>query len=154
MTNARQGSRHLPRRRESICGSVRGSKSAVSSVDKATRRQRVGYIYVQSTGTDAQNDLMRQFMAQWKKETASSSTSAGTTAVRFPIASSSCCTGRSFRYWAVRDAPAQQWPPVAHQGAQVMLINGWSGSGGDAFPFYFRQAGLGPLDRHAAPGAG
>ena len=26
-----------------------------------------------------------------------------------------------------------------------MLINGWSGSGGDAFPFYFRHAGLGPL---------
>jgi tricorn protease len=48
-------------------------------------------------------------------------------------------------YWAVRDAPAQQWPPVAHRGPQVMLINGWSGSGGDAFPFYFREAGLGPL---------
>jgi tricorn protease len=27
----------------------------------------------------------------------------------------------------------------------VMLINGWSGSGGDAFPFYFREAKLGPL---------
>jgi tricorn protease len=27
----------------------------------------------------------------------------------------------------------------------VMLINGWSGSGGDAFPFYFKQAGLGQL---------
>ena len=26
-----------------------------------------------------------------------------------------------------------------------MLINGWSGSGGDCFPFYFKQAGLGPL---------
>ena len=26
-----------------------------------------------------------------------------------------------------------------------MLINGWSGSGGDAFPFYFKEAGLGPL---------
>ncbi len=26
-----------------------------------------------------------------------------------------------------------------------MLTNGWSGSGGDAFPFYFREAGLGPL---------
>ena len=26
-----------------------------------------------------------------------------------------------------------------------MLINGWSGSGGDAFPYYFREAGLGPL---------
>ncbi|MDZ7691289.1 MAG: S41 family peptidase [Balneolaceae bacterium] len=28
---------------------------------------------------------------------------------------------------------------------KVMLINGWSGSGGDAFPAYFRQTGLGPL---------
>ena len=44
-----------------------------------------------------------------------------------------------------RDAPSQQWPPVAHRGPKVMLINGWSGSGGDAFPFYFRQQGLGPL---------
>jgi tricorn protease len=26
-----------------------------------------------------------------------------------------------------------------------MLINGWAGSGGDAFPYYFRQAGLGRL---------
>jgi tricorn protease len=28
-----------------------------------------------------------------------------------------------------------------------MLINGWSGSGGDAFPDYFRKAKLGPLVR-------
>src|SRR5262249_8289855 len=35
-------------------------------VDQATGG-RVGYIYVQSTGTDAQNELMQQFMAQWKK---------------------------------------------------------------------------------------
>jgi tricorn protease len=26
-----------------------------------------------------------------------------------------------------------------------MLINPWSGSGGDLFPWYFREAGLGPL---------
>jgi tricorn protease len=26
-----------------------------------------------------------------------------------------------------------------------MLINGWSGSGGDCFPYYFQKAGLGPL---------
>jgi tricorn protease len=26
-----------------------------------------------------------------------------------------------------------------------MLVNGWSGSGGDCFPFYFKQSGLGPL---------
>ena len=26
-----------------------------------------------------------------------------------------------------------------------MLINGWSGSGGDAFPYFFKKVGLGPL---------
>jgi tricorn protease len=112
-------------------------------VDKATGG-RVGYVYVQSTGVDAQNDLMRQFMAQWNKDGLiidERFNSGGQIPDRFiellhrPIVS----------YWAVRDAPPQQWPPIAHQGPQVMLINGWSGSGGDAFPFYFRQAGVGPL---------
>jgi tricorn protease len=112
-------------------------------VDKATDG-KAGYIYVQSTGTDAQNDLMRQFMGQWKKDGLIIDerwNSGGQIPDRFiellhrPIVA----------YWAVRDAPAQQWPPIAHRGAQVMLINGWSGSGGDAFPYYFRQAGLGPL---------
>ena len=36
-------------------------------VDKATSG-KIGYIYVQSTGVDAQNELMRQFMAQWRKD--------------------------------------------------------------------------------------
>ena len=112
-------------------------------VDKATNG-KVGYIYVQSTGVDAQNELVRQFMAQWRKEgliVDERWNSGGQIPDRFiellnrPILS----------YWAVRDAPSQQWPPVAHRGPQVMLINGWSGSGGDAFPFYFREAGLGPL---------
>jgi tricorn protease len=105
---------------------------------------RVGYVYVQSTGVNAQNELVRQFMAQWKKDgliVDERFNSGGQIPDRFiellnrPILS----------YWAVRDAPSQQWPPVAHRGPQVMLINGWSGSGGDAFPFYFRKAGLGPL---------
>jgi tricorn protease len=50
-----------------------------------------------------------------------------------------------YNYWAVRDGKDWQWPPVAHVGPTVMLINGWSGSGGDAFPLYFKQAGVGPL---------
>jgi tricorn protease len=112
-------------------------------VEKATGG-RAGYIYVQSTGVDAQNELMRQFIGQWKKEGLvidERFNSGGQIPDRFiellnrPILS----------YWAVRDGPSQQWPPVAHRGPQVMLINGWSGSGGDAFPFYFRSAGLGPL---------
>ncbi len=112
-------------------------------VDKATNG-RIGYIYVQSTGVDAQNELVRQFMAQWKKDGLIIDerwNSGGQIPDRFiellnrPI----------LAYWAVRDGASQQWPPVAHRGPQVMLINGWSGSGGDAFPTYFREAGLGPL---------
>jgi tricorn protease len=112
-------------------------------VDEATKG-RAGYIYVQSTGVDAQNELVRQFMAQWTKPALvidERFNSGGQIPDRFvellnrPLVS----------YWAVRDGDSRQWPPVAHRGPKVMLINGWSGSGGDAFPFYFKQAGLGPL---------
>ncbi len=48
-------------------------------------------------------------------------------------------------YFARRDGRDWPWPPDAHQGPKCMLINGLSGSGGDAFPWYFRQAGLGQL---------
>ena len=48
-------------------------------------------------------------------------------------------------FWAVRDGVDWPWPPTGHFGPKAMLINGWSGSGGDAFPDYFRKAGLGPL---------
>jgi tricorn protease len=112
-------------------------------VDKATKG-KVGYIYVQSTGVDAQNDLVRQFMAQWKK---------GGLVIderwnnggQIPDRFIELLNRPILAYWASRDGRDQQWPPVAHRGPQVMLINGWSGSGGDAFPAYFRQAGLGPL---------
>ncbi len=112
-------------------------------VDQATKG-RVGYIYVQSTGVDAQNELMRQFMAQWDKDGLvidERFNSGGQIPDRFiellnrpPLA-----------YFAVRDGESWQWPPVGHRGPKVMLINGWSGSGGDAFPTYFKEAGLGPL---------
>ncbi len=36
-------------------------------------------------------------------------------------------------------------PPLAIYGPKVMIINQFSGSGGDAMPWYFRKAGLGPL---------
>jgi tricorn protease len=47
--------------------------------------------------------------------------------------------------WAVRAGRAFWWPPDSTQGPKCMLINQRAGSGGDAFPYYFRQAGLGPL---------
>ena len=105
---------------------------------------RVGYIYVPDTGRNGQNELVRQFTPQRDKEALiidERFNSGGQLPDRFiellnrPI----------YNYWARRDHRDWQTPFVSHTGPKVMLINGWSGSGGDAFPYYFRKAGLGPL---------
>lgn len=105
---------------------------------------RVGYIYVPDTGVNGQNELVRQFYGQAHKEALiidERFNSGGQIPDRFVELLNRPITN----YWAVRDGRDWQWPPVAHNGPKVMLINEWSGSGGDAFPFYFKEAGLGPL---------
>ena len=46
---------------------------------------------------------------------------------------------------ATRDGENEVQPQGAIFGPKVMLINEMAGSGGDAMPWYFRKAGLGPL---------
>jgi tricorn protease len=46
---------------------------------------------------------------------------------------------------ATRDGEDEMQPQGAIFGPKVMLINEMAGSGGDAMPWYFRKAGLGPL---------
>jgi tricorn protease len=48
-------------------------------------------------------------------------------------------------YWARRHLELGSSPTFAHEGPKVMLINGRSSSGGDAFPANFRAMNLGPL---------
>jgi tricorn protease len=105
---------------------------------------RVGYVYVPSTGFDGQNDLFRQYQGQLRKEALIVDerwNSGGQIPTRFIELLNRPATN----YWARRDGNDWPWPPDAHFGPKCMLINGLSGSGGDAFPFYFRQAGLGKL---------
>ncbi len=112
-------------------------------VDEASNGE-LGYIYVPSTGADGQNELFRQFSAQWHKKGLvidERFNDGGQIPDRFiemlnrdPLA-----------FWAIRDGETWPWPPNAHFGPKVMLTNGWSGSGGDAFPDYFRRKKLGPL---------
>ena len=105
---------------------------------------KIGYIYVPSTGIDGQNELVRQFYGQWNKEgliVDERFNNGGQIPDRFI----ELLDRKPLAYWDVRDGKNWQWPPVGHFGSMAMLINGWSGSGGDAFPDYFRKAGLGPL---------
>ncbi len=112
-------------------------------VEEATKG-RIGYIYVPSTGIDGQTELERQFMAQYDKDgliVDERFNNGGQIPDRFI----ELLNRKPLAFWAVRDGHNWQWPPNANFGPKVMLINGWSGSGGDAFPDYFRKAGLGPL---------
>jgi tricorn protease len=105
---------------------------------------RIGYVYVPSTGTDGQTELVRQFSAQFTKDGLvidERFNSGGQIPDRFV----ELLNRKPLAYWAVRDGKTWQWPTVAHFGPKAMLMNGWSGSGGDAFPDFFRKAGLGPL---------
>ena len=87
---------------------------------------------------------MRQFAAQFNKEglvVDERFNSGGQIPDRFV----ELLNRKPLAFWAVRDGVDWQFPQVANFGPKAMLINGWSGSGGDAFPDYFRKAGLGPL---------
>ena len=105
---------------------------------------RIGYIYVPDTLAHGQNELMRQFRAQFSlpgliiDERFNSGGALGDRFVELlnrPL----------YNYLSVRHGATFHIPEIAHTGPKAMLINGWSGSGGDGFPYYFRKAGLGPL---------
>ncbi len=46
---------------------------------------------------------------------------------------------------AGRDTKDVPWPPVGIFGPKVMIVNELSGSGGDAFPWFFRREKIGPI---------
>ncbi len=112
-------------------------------VDEATGG-RVGYIYVPSTEVDGQTELIRQYRAQLEKD-ALIIDERWNTGGQIPDRFIELLNRPALGFWAVRDGKDWRWPPAGHFGPKVMLINGWSGSGGDAFPFFFREAKLGPL---------
>jgi tricorn protease len=105
---------------------------------------RIGYVYVPDTGRGGQAELVRQFCAQVDKDALiidERFNNGGQIPDRFV----ELLSRTRINYWGVRDGRDWSWPRVAHTGPKAMLINGWSGSGGDCFPYYFQKARLGPL---------
>jgi tricorn protease-like protein len=112
-------------------------------VDRMTDGQ-VGYVYVPDTGINGQNDLVRQYFGQIDRKALIIDerwNGGGQIPTRFIEMLNRPVTN----YWARRDSKDWTWPPDAHHGPKCMLINGLAGSGGDMFPWLFRQAGLGKL---------
>jgi tricorn protease len=105
---------------------------------------RAGYIYVPSTGLDGQTELVRQFRPQFEMD-ALIIDERWNTGGQIPDRFVELLNRPALGFWAVRDGKDWRWPPAGNFGPKVMLINGWSGSGGDAFPLFFKEAKVGPL---------
>ncbi len=113
------------------------------TVDKQTDG-KIGYIYVPDTGINGQTELVRQFFAQFTKQGLiidERFNNGGQIPDRFV----EMLNRKPLAFFATRDGKSGQVPEVANFGPKVMLINGWSGSGGDAFPDIFKKEGVGPL---------
>jgi tricorn protease len=105
---------------------------------------RVAYVYLPNTGSGGYSNFNRYFFAQVGKEAVivdERFNEGGQLAdyivdyLRRPLMSK--VTSREGADWSS--------PSEAIYGPKVMLINEAAGSGGDALPWYFRKAGLGPL---------
>jgi tricorn protease len=105
---------------------------------------KVGYIHLPDTSTAGNRMLQKMFYSQ-----------AGKPALivddRYngggfiPDRMIEYLARHTLAYWARRGIEGFTTPGFAHDGPKAMLINGYSSSGGDALPYFFRQNGLGPL---------
>ena len=105
---------------------------------------RIGYIHVPDTSDRGQAELMRQFLGQMH-ERALVIDERWNSGGRVPTRFIELLDRPLTNFFAVRHGEDIDWPPTGHRGPKAMLINHASGSGGDAFPYLFRLAGLGQL---------
>lgn len=105
---------------------------------------RVGYIHMPNTAVAGNRELRKWFYPQAHKD-------ALVFDVRYngggfiPDRMIELLTRQKLGYWKFRGLEPQQIPGYAHEGPKACLINHYSSSGGDAFPFWFRLTEQGPL---------
>ncbi|HUK91682.1 MAG TPA: PDZ domain-containing protein, partial [Blastocatellia bacterium] len=105
---------------------------------------RCAYIYVPDTALGGMQNFAKSFYAQTDKDAViiDERWNSGGFVPDFFIERLS---RQLLGYAAPREGIDQKVPGAGIYGPKVMLINEYSGSGGDAFPFFFREAGIGPI---------
>ena len=105
---------------------------------------RIGYFHVPDTALAGNREFFKGMYAYYSKEALiiDERYNGGgfSTAVMIDMLGR-----RVTSYWARRGLEMTQDPAIAHDGPKAMLINHYSSSGGDAFPFNFRKRNLGTL---------
>lgn len=112
-------------------------------VDEATDG-RVGYVFVPDTGINGQTELVRQFLPQASAEglIVDERFNAGG---QWPDRFIELLDRKRTGYINMRNGKDRELSRLSRTGSTVMLVNSWAGSGGDAFPYLFRRADLGPI---------
>jgi tricorn protease len=112
-------------------------------VDKITGG-RVAYVYMPDTSGGGYTNFNRYFFAQVGKDAVivderfNAGGALATDIIEF-------LQRKLLSLVATRDGEDEPQPQGAIYGPKVMLINEFAGSGGDAMPYYFKAAGVGPL---------
>jgi len=112
-------------------------------VDKLSNG-RIGYIHVPNTSQDGNRELFRGMYAYHNKEALIIDDRYNGGGF-IPDRMADLLDRKTLVYWHRNGLEPSRAPNIAHDGPKVMLINGYSSSGGDAFPYFFKKMGLGKL---------
>ncbi|HLN22000.1 MAG TPA: S41 family peptidase [Bacteroidales bacterium] len=105
---------------------------------------RIGYIHVPNT-SDAGNRELFQGMYAYANKEALIIDDRNNGGGMIPDRMADLLDRKSLVYWHRNGLLPSKSPAISHDGPKVMLINGYSSSGGDAFPYFFKKMGLGKL---------
>ncbi|MHC1778349.1 MAG: PDZ domain-containing protein [Lentimicrobium sp.] len=105
---------------------------------------RIGYIHVPNTAVDGNRELHRGLYAYHDKEALIIDDRYNGGGF-IPDRMADLLDRKTLSYWHQNGLLPGRAPAMAHDGPKAMLINGYSSSGGDAFPYYFKKLGLGKL---------
>jgi tricorn protease len=105
---------------------------------------KLAYVYLPNTAGAGYVNFNRYYFAQIDKQGAviDERFNGGGTAANYII---DAMRRQLWNFWATREGEDFATSTDAIFGPKAMIINEYAGSGGDAMPWYFRKAGIGPL---------
>ena len=105
---------------------------------------RIAYIHVPNTATGGIQEFCKGFYPQVEKQgiIVDERFNAGGFIPDFFVQR---LERKTWTYWSNRDGNGFRTPGSALDGPKCILANEYAGSGGDAFPYYFRMRGCGPV---------
>lgn len=106
---------------------------------------RIGYIHVPDTAVEGNRELFKGFYALARSKDALIIDERYNGGGWSPGKMIELLSRRTVSYWSRRGLELRPEPFFAMDGPKAMLINHYSSSGGDNFPYWFRKAKLGPI---------